>query len=356
MQIAEKFMQRCFQLALKGAATTAPNPLVGAVIEHQGKIIGEGWHRRYGEAHAEVNAIHAVKTPTLLADSTLYVSLEPCAHFGKTPPCAALIIEKKIPRVVIATTDPNPKVSGRGIQMLRDAGVEVVVGVLQEKAETLNRIFITNQQYIRPYVILKWAQSADGFIDILRDEENKNMPPAQLSNEITQLIVHKIRTRIAGIMVGTNTAINDQPRLTARKWFGSNPVRLVLDRSGKLKKTNPIFNKDAQTVVFTELENYPITADHIIAQYLDFDDNLLENILRNCYHRGISSILIEGGAQLLHGFIEKNLWDEAFVEISGKKLLNGVKAAEIQGIEINTKKYLDSRQIHLKNKITRNFI
>lgn len=356
METEEKFMRRCFQLATKGAGYTDPNPMVGAVIVHKNKIIGEGWHRRYGEAHAEVNAINTVKNLDLFIDSTLYVSLEPCSHFGKTPPCAALIIEKKIPRVVIAMKDPNPKVSGRGIGMLRDAGVEVEVGVLHDEAEELNRMFVVNQKYNRPYVILKWAQSADGFIDRIRGFNDKDIPPVQLSNEITQSVVHKFRTRVNGIMVGTHTAMKDQPRLTARKWFGKNPTRIVLDRSAKLSAANSIFDNLANVVVFTESCEYPIKKPHVAIEEIDFNEQLLLNMLKKLYKRGIFSLLVEGGSILLSDFIGKNIWDESVIETTTKRIKNGVKSPKIEGLEVNSGNYLDSRQIHLKNKISRKFL
>ncbi len=354
MTIDEKFMHRCLQLALKGEGFAKPNPMVGAVIVHDGKIIGEGYHRRFGEAHAEVNAVRSVKNPALLSSSTLYVSLEPCSHHGKTPPCAQLVIEKKIPKVVVAVLDPNPKVSGKGIEMMRHAGVDVTVGMLEKEAEELNRAFFVNQLYNRPYVILKWAQSADGFIDYSRTVAEGKFP-AQISNELTHTIVHKFRTRVQGIMVGTNTALLDNPKLTARKWFGNNPTRILIDKDGKIPQNSAIFSDDTDVIVFTQLE-YPVRKPNVKAIQIDFSKDTNTQILKHLYTEKIYSVLVEGGAHLLSTFIEKNLWDEAYVEISDKKFVTGVKAPEIAKNNAIIKKYLDSVQHHLKNKITQNFL
>ena len=354
MTTDEKFMHRCLQLARKGEGFAKPNPMVGAVIVHDGKIIGEGYHRQFGEAHAEVNAVCSVKNPEWLSSSTLYVSLEPCAHHGKTPPCTQLIIKMKIPRVVVAVSDPNPNVAGKGIEMMRAAGIEVTVGVLEKEAEELNRAFFVNQLYKRPYVILKWAQSSDGFIDhhrILEEEKE----PAQISNELTPTLVHKLRTRVQGIMVGTNTALLDNPKLNARKWFGNNPTRIVIDREAKIPPNAAIFNNDAPVIVFTQ-SDYPLRKSNVKAIVIDFNRDTNRQILNHLYAEKIHSVLIEGGARLLSGFIEKRMWDEAFVEVSEKNLCAGVKAPEINQINATIKKYSNSVQHHLKNKITQNFL
>ena len=247
----DDYMRRCIQLAENGLGAVAPNPMVGAVIVHEGRIIGEGYHRRFGEAHAEVNAIARVARPELLQQSTLYVNLEPCSHYGHTPPCSKLIISKHIPRVVIANVDPNPKVAGRGIRMMREAGIEVITGVLEKEGEWLNRRFFTFQRLHRPYIQLKWAQSADGFLDRLR-EENNAIPPVQISSELTKLLVHKARTEESAIMVGTNTAIKDNPKLTVRRWSGQNPVRVVVDRLLRIPSHYHVFDQSIPTLVYTE--------------------------------------------------------------------------------------------------------
>lgn len=356
MSTDSEYMHRCLQLAQKGAGFVQPNPLVGAVIVHNGKIIGEGYHRRFGEAHAEVNAVNAVKNTSLLRESTLYVSLEPCSHHGKTPPCAELLVSKKIPRVVVATADPNPKVSGKGIEILRKNGIEVTVGVLEKEAREQNRVFFVNQTLNRPYVTLKWAQSADGFMDNCRTAGDGKYP-AQLSNAITQSIVHKFRTQVAAIMVGTNTALLDNPQLTARKWYGQNPVRVVIDRMHKIPQSHTLFRPDAPTIVFCGALPADEKAYHGATFIpIDFSADVPAQILSHLYERNLASVLVEGGAGLLSSFITQNLWDEAFVEISAKKLGSGVKAPDIQGEKISAKKYLDSDQIYIKSKITRNFL
>lgn len=353
MTTDEKFMRRCLQLAQKGEGFTSPNPMVGSVIVHNGKIIGEGYHRQFAGSHAEVNAVLSVKDQGLLSSSILYVSLEPCAHHGKTPPCAELIIEKKIPKVVIAVSDPNPKVSGRGIEKMQKAGIDVTTGILRKEAEELNRAFFVNQLYNRPYVILKWAQSADGFIDHRRSTAEET--PARISNELTHSIVHKFRTRVQGIMVGTDTALLDNPKLTARKWFGNNPTRIVIDREAKIPSNAAIFNEDSTVIVFTQ-PGYPVRRRNIKPIVIDFNKDTNRQILKHLYAEKIHSVLVEGGARLLSTFIDKNLWDEAYIEIATTKLISGVKAPGISMDNAITKKYLDSTQHHLKNKITQNFL
>ena len=299
-------MQRCIQLAQFGEAGAPPNPLVGAVIVCRGRIIGEGYHRRCGGPHAEVNAIRSVSDQSLLRQSTLYVSLEPCAHYGKTPPCADLIIEKGIPRVVVGCIDPFAKVCGLGIRKLREAGVEVAVGALEDECRRLNRRFFTFHEKQRPWVTLKWAQSRDGFIDRLRRDDEAS---AQLSTPFTQMLVHRLRARSQAILVGTQTALRDNPSLTNRLWPGGQPLRLVIDRHGILPPTLRLFDDSAPTHV------YPT-------------GNLTE-ILSDLHQRGIQSLLVEGGALLLRSFLEQGLWDEARVETAAISLGQGVRAPEI---------------------------
>lgn len=355
MECNRLFMERCLQLARKGEGFTKPNPMVGAVIVHNGRIIGEGFHRQFGGAHAEVNAIAAVKQKELLEESTLYVSLEPCAHQGKTPPCVLLIVAKKIPRVVVATVDPNPKVSGKGIEILQQNGVEVTVGVCQEEAIELNKIFFVNQTQKRPYIIFKWAQSSDGFLDRHRSPGDGNSP-AILSNKITQSVVHKFRTQVQGIMVGTNTALLDNPQLTARNWFGQNPTRIVLDRTLKIPATTPLLRGPVPTIVFTSSDTLlPANEDHLKYIAIDFTKDICQQICDKLFEEKIYAILIEGGTQLLTTFIEKNMWDEAYIEIANKKLISGVKAPNIEGDIMGSIRYPGSVQFHLKSKITRNF-
>ena len=307
MTFSESIMSRCIELARLGAGNVSTNPMVGAVVVHNGKIIGEGYHRKCGGPHAEVNAINSVKDPALLPESEIYVSLEPCAHFGKTPPCADLIIEKKIKKVYVGCLDPFSKVDGKGIQKLRAAGVEVVVGVLEKECQELNRRFFTSVNLKRPYVILKWAQSIDGYID-------KDCKPVRISNHQTEILNHKWRSEEDAILVGYNTALRDNPSLTNRLWAGKNPLRVVLDRDGLLPKNLKIFDDSARTVV------------------LDFHgDDMPQNVLTALDEMKVQSLIIEGGASTHRKFIKSGLWDEARIFVADVMLGGGTKAAEIHG-------------------------
>ncbi|GHT76590.1 riboflavin biosynthesis protein RibD [Bacteroidia bacterium] len=294
--VEEKYMHRCLELARKGSGFVAPNPMVGAVIVHDGKIISEGFHRKWGEAHAEVHALASVRQPEKLKNSTLYVNLEPCSHYGKTPPCAELIIEKQIPRVVIGQTDPFPEVSGRGIRMLQNAGIEVVTDVLKEECETLNKRFLTFVRKKRPYILLKWAQSADGFMDKIREIGDGQLP-VKFSDDFTQVLVHKMRAEEAAITVGRRTEQLDRPQLNVRYWQGNNPKIIRLEST----KT-------------------------------------LAGQMEELHRQGIQSLIVEGGATLLYSFLEQRLWDEMQIEVSQLCLGNGVKAPTASGVLINVQK------------------
>ena len=320
----EKYISRCLQLAHNGLCTTAPNPMVGAVIVHKDTIIGEGYHIRCGEAHAEVNAIRSVKDESLLKESTMYVSLEPCSHYGKTPPCADLIIEKQIPRIVIGCQDPFSKVAGRGIQKLRDAGREVTVGVLEEECRHLIRRFITFHKLRRPYVTLKWAESSDGFIDLQREGGT----PVCFSTPLTSMLVHKKRAEHAAILVGTRTAELDNPSLTVRNWYGPSPLRLTLDLKQRLSPTLHLLDGSVPTLVFTG-QPHP-SSPNVEYLPLDLRQPLLPQLMQTLYERNIQSLLVEGGSMLLQSFIDAGLWDEAFVEESPLRLFSGVKSPEIK--------------------------
>lgn len=291
----EIYMRRCLELAQHGQLHAAPNPMVGAVIVAQGRIIGEGYHACCGKAHAEVNAINSVKPSDrpLLKEATIYVSLEPCAHYGRTPPCAALIIHTGIPRVVVGCVDPFAKVHGQGIDMLRQAGVEVTVGVLEEECRRLNRRFITAQTRRRPYITLKWARSADGFIDRWRD--NADEAPARLSTPWSLQHVHKLRALNQAILVGHHTLTLDRPSLTVRHWAGAQPLRVVLGR---------------------------VAEGELPAGFLAFAD--IDTALAALNRSGVQSLLVEGGAETLQSFINRGLWDETWVELSDKRLESGV--------------------------------
>lgn len=315
----EKYIRRCIQLARNGMCNAAPNPMVGAVIVCNDRIIGEGYHIRCGEGHAEVNAIRSVKDESLLKKSTIYVSLEPCSHYGKTPPCADLIISKGIPRVVVGCVDPFSLVSGRGIQKLRDAGIEVTVGVLENECRALIKRFVTFNIQKRPYITLKWAESADGFIDVNRESGQ----PVILSTPITSMYVHKQRAEHQAILVGRKTALLDNPSLTTRNWYGKNPIRLVIDKELTLPLNLKLFDDKTPTWVFTALEKESIT--NIIYYKLDFNQNILPQILQILYENKLQSLLVEGGSQLLQSFIDEEIWDEIYIEYSEALLHKGVK-------------------------------
>jgi diaminohydroxyphosphoribosylaminopyrimidine deaminase/5-amino-6-(5-phosphoribosylamino)uracil reductase len=306
----DQYHLRCIQLAYNGLGRVAPNPLVGAVLLANNRIIGEGFHHFFGDSHAEVNAVNAVKDKSLLPQSTLLVNLEPCSHMGKTPPCTNLIIEKGIKKVVIGDIDPFPQVSGRGIKMLQNSNVEVSIGLETSLSRFLNRRFITFQEKKRPYIILKWAESFDGYIDRIR---NINEPPAWITDNFARTIVHKWRTEEQAIMVGTNTALFDNPGLTSRLYYGKNPIRLIPDRNLRLPSDLKIFDKQAPTVVFTQ-KNFSKDSNSDNLKFVNISfDNFLDEVMQYCYQQGIQSIIVEGGNQLLSSFIEQNLWDEARV-------------------------------------------
>lgn len=316
----EKYMWRCIRLAQNGFYTTPPNPMVGAVIVHDGRIIGEGYHVRSGEGHAEVNAIRSVKEPELLGQSTIYVSLEPCSHYGKTPPCADLIIEKGIPRIVIGCQDPFPKVAGRGIRKLMDAGREVHVGVLEQECRRLIRRFVRFHLDRRPYVTLKWAESADGYIDRLRTGGR----PVRFSSPLTTMMAHKRRADNQAILVGAHTLLSDNPTLNVRCWYGTHPVRCVVGSDlGRLSALN-MFDGTIPTIVFSSSAgSLPEGVEQV---HLDARLPALPQILTALYDRGIQSLLVEGGRMLLQSFIDAGLWDETFVEQSPVRLQTGVEA------------------------------
>ncbi|MBI5218934.1 MAG: bifunctional diaminohydroxyphosphoribosylaminopyrimidine deaminase/5-amino-6-(5-phosphoribosylamino)uracil reductase RibD [Bacteroidia bacterium] len=331
----KKYMQRCLELASGGLGNTAPNPMVGCVIVHDHKIIGEGYHIRYGEAHAEVNAINSVKQKALLEKSTLYVNLEPCSHYGKTPPCSNLIIEKKIPYVVVGCIDTFSQVSGNGIRNLKNSGCKVIVEVLQDESRELNRRFFTFHEKKRPYVILKWAQTVDNFIDKIRKINAVN-EPTRITNDICNIWVHKWRAEEDAFMVGTNTAINDNPRLTTREWAGKNPLRVVLDKDLRIPLTYHIFDQSAPTLIFTNKK--AISKKNIEYCKIKVGKNMLRNILTELHARNIQSVVVEGGAQLLNNFIEENLWDEARVFTADTLFYKGLSAPKINGTIIAEEK------------------
>ena len=334
----EKYMMRCIQLAQNGKLGAAPNPMVGAVVVCEGRIIGEGYHAKCGEAHAEVNAISSVKDESLLKRSTIYVSLEPCAHYGKTPPCANLIVSKGIPKVVIGCQDPFGKVAGKGIEILQQAGCEVVVGVLEEACRDLNKAFFTVQLKHRPFITLKWAQSADGYMDVERNEGE----PVKLSSPLTQMVAHKRRAEHQAIMVGTRTALLDNPSLNVRDWYGPQPLRIVIDRELKLPRQLRLFDGSQPTLVVTEKAD---SVDGAMAFRADFSQSILPQLMEELLRRNIQSLLVEGGAKLLQSFIDEGLWDEAYEECCPQVLGRGIMSPSL----INPKNSFKKRQIMGRN-------
>ncbi len=317
-------MNRCIQLAKKGAGNVAPNPMVGAVLVYGNKIIGEGYHQKYGKAHAEVNCINNVaeEDTTLINQSTLYVSLEPCSHFGKTPPCADMIIQNKIRKVVIGCKDVFKEVYGKGIQKLKDAGTEVITGVLENECIDLNKRFFTFHEKFRPYIILKWAQSINGKIGTKGNER------VLISNDYSNRLVHKWRSEEAAILIGTNTALKDDPALTTRLWHGKNPVRIIIDKELRLSPTLKVFNGEAKTIVYNLVKNLnEETFVHIKLEKENFIDQLIQSL----FEMNIQSVIIEGGAKTLQYFIDNGLWDEARV-ITNEELIieNGIASPEMK--------------------------
>ncbi|MFM9987684.1 bifunctional diaminohydroxyphosphoribosylaminopyrimidine deaminase/5-amino-6-(5-phosphoribosylamino)uracil reductase RibD [Flavobacterium sp.] len=315
MKIHEFYIKRCIELAKYGLPAAMPNPSVGAVIVFENKIIGEGYTSAYGGNHAEVNAINEVKDKTLLSKSTIYVSLEPCSHFGKTPPCSDLIIKYKIPNVVIGTIDSNIKVAGQGIKKLREAGINVIVGILEAECRESNKRFFTFHEKKRAYIILKWAESEDGFIAPSSKNEQK---PVWITNVYSRQLVHKWRSEEASILVGTQTVIDDNPRLDVRDWAGKNPTRIVLDKNNRIPKESHIFDIRQKTLVISD-------------KTICYSDNIALQIARFLFDNNLQSLIVEGGRQTLQTFINANLWDEARV-FKGKEMFSsGTKAPNITG-------------------------
>ena len=313
-----KYISRCVQLARLGAYYVAPNPMVGAVLVYgeDARIIGEGWHKQYGGPHAEVNCFASVRKEdeSLLKDCTLFVSLEPCSHFGKTPPCADLIVRKGVKRVVVGMLDPNPQVAGQGIARLRENGIEVVVGIMEAECRELNKRFLCLHEKHRPYVILKWAQTADGFMDRKRSIPSEGQltetRPLVISTPLSKRLVHKMRAENMAILVGSNTALLDNPKLKTTHWVGRNPIRVLLDRRRRVPKQSSIFSEDAPTIVYSEHTEWPF-------------------VLEDLAKRGIHSILVEGGAQVLNHILETGIYDEIHVETGEICIGDGVPAPKI---------------------------
>lgn len=316
-ELDQLFMQRALELAEWGRGFVSPNPMVGCVIVHQGKIIGEGYHQTYGAAHAEVNAILSVDNQELLKESTAYVTLEPCAHWGKTPPCANLLVEKGLKKVVIAAVDSNPLVGGKGIEILKNAGIKVETGVLEKEARWQNRRFFTQIEKQRPYVILKWAQTLDGFV------ARENFDSKWISNTQSRQLVHKWRAEEDAILVGKNTALHDNPSLNVRDWIGKDPVRIVLDSNLRLPSDLHLFDGSIPTICYNSIKNEILNNLEFVNLGHDFS---VKAMLSDLNHRKIQSLLIEGGSLILQKFIQAEVWDEARVFTSKTTFERGISA------------------------------
>jgi len=331
----ELFMQRALELARLGIGQVSPNPRVGCVIVHDNKIIGEGWHQKFGEPHAEVNAINSVKDQSLLKESTVYVNLEPCSHFGKTPPCADLLVKHHVKTVVISNLDSNPLVQGQGIKKLKDVGIETLTGVLENEGRELNKRFFTFIEKQRPYIILKWAQTADGFI------AQKNFESKWISNEFSRQLVHRWRAEEDAVLVGTRTASHDNPSLTVRAWTGRNPTRIVIDRFLRLNSHLQLFDKKEKTICYNVLKHEE--HKNLLLVRIN-ENNFLEELVHDLFKRNIQSVIVEGGAQTLQLFIEANLWDDAKVFTSTRTFGEGIDAPSLKG-KLETQKNIDSHRL-----------
>ncbi len=324
-------MSRAIEIAQNGLGTTAPNPMVGAVIVHDGQLIGEGFTSPFGGRHAEVNAINSVSDKALLKQATLYVTLEPCSHFGKTPPCADLIIEHKIPSVVVGLLDPHEKVAGQGIEKLRNAGVEVVTGLLEAECRDHHKRFLTFHEKKRPYIILKWAETADGFVAPDTSKRIENPQPYWISNSYSRQLTHKWRSEEQAILVGTNTVLEDNPKLDVRSWTGKSPLRVVLDRNLRIKRNFTILDGSAPTLILTEIKDTSQYHKGLDYRILDFSKDVIPKICSILHEYNLLSVLVEGGAKTLQSFIEADLWDEARIFTGTSSFKSGIKAPNISG-------------------------
>lgn len=333
----EKYISRCIEIARNGLGTTAPNPMVGAVVVHKNLIIGEGFTSPYGRAHAEVNAIRAVADKTLLKEATLYVTLEPCSHYGKTPPCADLIAKHKIPKVVIGLEDPNSMVAGNGIQKLKDTGCEVTVGILEKECREHHKRFLTFHEKRRPYVILKWAETLDGYIAPSKEMRSANAEPYWITSSRSRQLVHQWRSEEQAILVGTNTVLEDNPKLDVRHWFGKNPTRIILDRHLRIPIDFHVFDGSMSTIFLTEVSDASKYQEKINYELLDFQKDLAGQIMSILHMKNMTSVLVEGGAKTIQTFIDGHVWDEARVFKGASTFNEGIKAPVIHGTLALTK-------------------
>ncbi|MEO0527647.1 MAG: bifunctional diaminohydroxyphosphoribosylaminopyrimidine deaminase/5-amino-6-(5-phosphoribosylamino)uracil reductase RibD [Bacteroidota bacterium] len=345
----EKYISRCIELGKNGLGSTFPNPSVGCVIVHHEKIIGEGFTSPYGGAHAEVNAIASVPNKALLKEATIYVTLEPCSHHGKTPPCADLIIKHAIPHVVIGILDPHEKVAGKGIQKLKNVGCNVTVGVLEKECREHHKRFLTYHQKKRPYIILKWAETLDGFMAPEEHRRSEKPTPYWITNERSRQLVHQWRSVEQAILVGTQTVIKDNPKLNVRAWHGTSQVRIVLDRTLKIGPDHFVLDKNEKTIVLTEVTDTKNYVRGIMYELIDFSDNVIQQICDILYKHHMVSLIVEGGAKTLETFLAMDVWDEARVFIGDTNFESGLKAPSLP-----TDKLVDSK--HINNDILNFYI
>lgn len=344
----ENYMNRCLELAQNGMREVAPNPMVGCVIVHQGEIIGEGFHQKYGQAHAEVNAIKSVQDQSKLCESTLYVNLEPCSHFGKTPPCADLIIEKGIKNVVIGCQDSFDKVAGTGIKKMEEAGINVRCGILEKESQAINKRFFTFHQKKRPYIVLKWAQTKDGFIDVER-KQHEEPKINWITDPKLRVLVHKWRSEEAAIMIGAGTATNDNPRLDTREYAGKNPIRVLLDKHLVTPKNFNILDDSIPTLIYNSLKSEKAQQTEWIK--INFETDGLKPLLHDLYLRNIQSVMVEGGKMLLESLIGESLWDEMRVFVGDKLFESGLKAPVINCPISEEYRLYNDRLLIFKNDI-----
>lgn len=344
LAIDQYYMNRCIELALRGRGNVSPNPLVGAVIVVDNEIIAEGFHQKYGEPHAEVNAIKKIKNKDVLTTATIYINLEPCAHFGKTPPCASLLVTSKFKRVVIGMLDPNPLVSGKGIQMLTKANIATTVGILEAECEKINNRFITYHSKRRPYIVLKWAETSDGYIDLVRENEQPRTIN-WISQPTTQTITHQWRAHEQAILVGWKTILHDNPSLTTRAFYGKTPIRVVIDPALKSPKESIIFTDKLPLYVF----NLKINDESTNKKFIQLKDLTIQTILDTLFKLNISSVIIEGGKYTLEKFISSNLWDEARVIIGNPTFEKGLPAPKLNQCPQNEINIAGDRILYYSN-------
>ncbi|MBW1297726.1 bifunctional diaminohydroxyphosphoribosylaminopyrimidine deaminase/5-amino-6-(5-phosphoribosylamino)uracil reductase RibD [Aquimarina litoralis] len=346
MDVHKKFMRRCIQIGKNALGNARPNPMVGCVIVHNQRIIGEGFTSPHGGSHAEVNAVNSVEDKSLLKEASLYVTLEPCSHFGKTPPCSDMIIRNQIPKVFIGTIDTHSKVAGKGIEKLKNAGCDVVVGLLEDECRQHHKRFFTFHNKKRPYIILKWAQTQDNFI---APEKSEERAPVWITNSYARQLVHKWRAEEQAILVGNKTAIKDNPKLTTRDWAGQHPVRILIDLYNKIPSNSSILDQSTKTIVISSKAYTHKSSDNLIYEVVEPNENIIKQICTILHNHEIQSVLIEGGSYTIQSFIEAGLWDEARVFTGSTTFSHGIKAPSLSGTLVLEEKIMNNTLTILKN-------